>query len=329
MDLSVIVPVYNAEKYLPDCLRGLANMSTRYEVEFILVNDGSNDNSLSICYQFRNKDIRFIIIDKENGGVSSARNTGLRRAKGKYIYFVDSDDIATNNLEKALDISLRNNIDFMILRRFYITRNCIEYKYVLNNNVFVQEDEDLYRVLDTDYLLGKKFFLSGSGEVLFKASLANDIEFNTKISLLEDIDFFMSLLHLKYPTIYFYNRIVTRINDEVLNSLTKKKEYISTSRLSNVYEHPYLKEKKYIKNKILWFEVYFHLKKLVFFDRWRFIISNSCKLTRNLSFCKYTMGCLGLLLLNVDINRIRIYFNTFLNNQINGHQSISGISQRS
>lgn len=329
MDLSVIVPVYNAEKYLPDCLNGLANISTRYEIEFILVNDGSNDNSLLICYQFRNKDIRFIVVDKENGGVSSARNMGLRIAKGKYIYFVDSDDIATNNLEKALEISLQNNIDFMILRRFYITRNCIEYKYILDDNVFAQESEELYRVLDENYLLRKKFFLSGSGEVLFKASLANDIEFDTKISLLEDLDFFMSLLNLNNPSIYFYNRIVTRINDEVLNSLTKKKGYISTSILSNVYEHPYLKEKKYIRKKVLWFEVYFHLKKLVFFDRWRFIISNSCNLIRNLSFCKYAMGCLGLLLLNIDINRIRIYFNTFLNNQINGHQSISGVSQRS
>ena len=293
MDLSVIVPVYNAEKYLSDCLNGLANISTQYEVEFILVNDGSNDNSLLICYQFRNRDIRFIVVDKENGGVSSARNTGLRIAKGKYIYFVDSDDIATSNLEKALEISLQNNIDFMILRRFYITRNCVEYKYILDNNVFAQECEDLYRVLDANYLLGKKFFLSGSGEILFKASLANDIEFD--------------------------NRIVTRINDEVLNSLTKKKECISTSILSNVYEHPYLKEKKYIRNKILWFEVYFHLKKLVFFDRWRFIISNSCKLIRNLSFCKYAMGCFGLLLFNIDINRIRIYFNTFLSNHVNGH----------
>lgn len=329
MDLSVIVPVYNAEKYLSDCLNGLANISTQYEVEFILVNDGSNDNSLLICYQFRNRDIRFIVVDKENGGVSSARNTGLRIAKGKYIYFVDSDDIATSNLEKALEISLQNNIDFMILRRFYITRNCVEYKYILDNNVFAQECEDLYRVLDANYLLGRKLFLSGSGEILFKASLANDIEFDTKISLLEDLDFFMSLLNSSCPNIYFYNRIVTRINDEVLNSLTKKKECISTSILSNVYEHPYLKEKKYIRDKILWFEVYFHLKKLVFFDRWRFIISNSCKLIRNLSFCKYAMGCFGLLLFNIDINRIRIYFNTFLSNQVNGHQSISGISQRS
>lgn len=329
MDLSIIVPVYNAEKYLPDCLNGLANISTQYEVEFILVNDGSNDNSLLICYQFRSKDIRFIVIDKENGGVSSARNTGLRIAKGKYIYFVDSDDIATSNLEKALEISLQNNIDFMILRRFYITRNCVEYKYILDNNVFAQECEELYRVLDANYLLGKKFFLSGSGEILFKASLVNDIEFDTKISLLEDLDFFMSLLNSSCPNIYFYNRIVTRINDEVLNSLTKKKEYISTSILSNVYEHPYLKEKKYIRRKVLWFEVYFHLKKLVFFDRWRFIISNSYKLIRNLSFCKYAMGCFGLLLFNIDINRIRIYFNTFLSNQVNGHQSISGISQRS
>lgn len=319
MDLSVIVPVYNAEKYLSDCLSGLANISTQYEIEFILVNDGSNDNSLSICYQFRNRDIRFIVVDKENGGVSSARNTGLRIAKGKYIYFIDSDDIATSNLEKALEISLQNNIDFMILRRFYITRNCVEYKYILDNNVFAHECEDLYKVLDANYLLGKKFFLSGSGEILFKASLANDIEFDTKISLLEDFDFFMSLLNSSCPNIYFYNRIVTRINDEVSNSLTKKKECISTSILSNVYEHPYLKGKKYIRNKILWFEVYFHLKKLVFFNRWRFIISNSRKLIRNLSFCKYAIGCFGLLLFNIDINRIRIYFNTFSNNHVNGH----------
>lgn len=89
--LSVIVPVYNVEKFLKCCLNSIASQTyTNYEC--ILIDDGSTDNSGKICDEFSKLDSRFKVIHKKNGGVSSARNTGLSEAKGKVITFIDSDD---------------------------------------------------------------------------------------------------------------------------------------------------------------------------------------------------------------------------------------------
>lgn len=92
--ISVIVPVYNAEKYLRQCLDSIIN-STYEELEIILVNDGSVDSSESICEEYELKDSRIQVINQCNKGISAARNAGLNRAKGKYIGFVDADDVVT------------------------------------------------------------------------------------------------------------------------------------------------------------------------------------------------------------------------------------------
>ena len=89
--ISVIIPVYNVEKYLEDCLESVIKQNYK-NLEIILINDGSLDNSLKICEKYKKKDDRIIIINKKNEGVSSARNTGLKIAKGEYISFIDSDD---------------------------------------------------------------------------------------------------------------------------------------------------------------------------------------------------------------------------------------------
>lgn len=93
MDLiSVIVPVYNVEMYLDDCLLSLKNQTYK-NIEIIMVNDGSTDNSTNICKEFCKSDNRFILIEQKNQGLGVARNTGIKHAKGKYLCFVDSDDL--------------------------------------------------------------------------------------------------------------------------------------------------------------------------------------------------------------------------------------------
>ena len=94
--ISIIIPIYNTEKYLSQCLNSIVNQTYK-NIEIILVNDASPDNSLSICQSYRNKDLRFIIINKKiNEGVDKARFSGLKKAKGKYILFIDSDDWLEN-----------------------------------------------------------------------------------------------------------------------------------------------------------------------------------------------------------------------------------------
>lgn len=111
---SIIVPVYNVEKYLKDCLDSIQKQTfTNYEV--ICVNDGSTDNSKDIIQNYIDKDNRFTIINKLNGGLSSARNAGLERAKGKYICFIDSDDaIAPNALKILADSAEKDDADIVV-----------------------------------------------------------------------------------------------------------------------------------------------------------------------------------------------------------------------
>lgn len=90
--ISVIIPIYNAEAYLHDCLESVQKQTYK-DFEVICVNDGSQDNSADTCQRFVDKDKRFRLINQENGGVSSARNRALKEAKGEYVCFVDFDDV--------------------------------------------------------------------------------------------------------------------------------------------------------------------------------------------------------------------------------------------
>ena len=109
---SIIVPVYNAEKYLPKCINSLLAQSVT-DFELLLVNDGSNDGSLALCNEYAAKDSRVKVYDKPNGGVSSARNYGIERAVGEYIMFVDSDDWLS---EDALSVCMPYLPEYDIVR---------------------------------------------------------------------------------------------------------------------------------------------------------------------------------------------------------------------
>ncbi len=95
--ISIIVPIYNTEKYLEECLESLQNQQYKY-IEVLMIDDGSTDNSMSICKSFANRDKRFKYFHKENGGMSSARNLALDNAVGDYILYVDSDDMVFENI---------------------------------------------------------------------------------------------------------------------------------------------------------------------------------------------------------------------------------------
>lgn len=107
--ISVIVPVYKVENYLAECLASIA-AQTRGDFEVLMVDDCSPDNSRAICEEFSRKDGRFLLLSREkNGGLSAARNTGLRAAKGEFVAFVDSDDRIEANYLEALTDSLEKN----------------------------------------------------------------------------------------------------------------------------------------------------------------------------------------------------------------------------
>ena len=99
--VSVVVPIYNVEQYLRKCIDSLL-VQTHENLEIILVNDGSTDSSLQICCEYETLDDRVKVVHKENGGLSSARNEGIRNATGRYITFIDSDDYVSRNYVEVL-----------------------------------------------------------------------------------------------------------------------------------------------------------------------------------------------------------------------------------
>ena len=127
--LSIIVPVYNKKKYLYCVLESIRKQEFN-DFECILVDDGSTDGSQNICDVFSKKDTRFITVHMSNSGVSNARNTGLKRARGSYITFIDADDsIDFNYLKKLADDIENTGADFIItgMKKYWEDTNNVEY----------------------------------------------------------------------------------------------------------------------------------------------------------------------------------------------------------
>ena len=108
IDVSIIIPIYNCEKYLKECIESIL-MQTLKKIEVILIDDGSTDNSLKICKLFQSKDPRIKVIHQENVGVSKARENGLKIATGKYISFIDADDYIKEDFLEKLYNEIREN----------------------------------------------------------------------------------------------------------------------------------------------------------------------------------------------------------------------------
>lgn len=137
--LSVIVPVYNVEKYLPQCLDSII-AQTFSDTEIIIVDDGSTERSPTICDAYAAKDNRISVIHKPNAGLGAAYNTGINAANGKYIGFVESDDfIASNMFEKLLDIAVKNDLD---------VARCNFFEHYKNKNI--PHNENLINNIETD-----------------------------------------------------------------------------------------------------------------------------------------------------------------------------------
>lgn len=110
--ISVIVPFYNVEEYLEECLESIRNQ-TYTNIEVILVNDGSTDGSKKICERFCEQDIRFKLVTQENQGASVARNRGVKESNGDYIMFVDSDDVVKDNIVEVLLSYMKTDVDIV------------------------------------------------------------------------------------------------------------------------------------------------------------------------------------------------------------------------
>ena len=164
--VTIIVPVYNVEKYLRKCLNSIVNQTYK-NIEIICVDDGSPDNSIDILNEFAEKDQRVKVIRQENQGLSGARNAGINNATGKYIMFVDSDDwIKLNMIELMTNKIEKENLDLVICGRYHYI-NGIKKEINLNK---------IKEVLENKILNGKEYFkVITSKTNLFTASAYNKL----------------------------------------------------------------------------------------------------------------------------------------------------------
>lgn len=128
MKVSVIVPVYNVEEYLSDSLESIVNQTIFEQLEVLLIDDGSQDNSLQICKKYASKFDNIHVFHQTNQGPSSARNKGLREATGEYIAFFDSDDWAVKDLYESLLLLIEENNADMSMVDFSFVHNGYEKK---------------------------------------------------------------------------------------------------------------------------------------------------------------------------------------------------------
>lgn len=205
--ISVIVPVYNVENYLRECLDSVINQ-TFEDIEIICVNDGSTDGSLTILKEYWRHDSRFTIISQENGGLSSARNAGLKVARGDYIYFLDSDDyIELDALQQLYDLSREKDLDMVLFKTccFYddskekFTKDYFEMSFLVDEDVFSYVDLN-QKVYDLAVTMGSTFF---------KHDLIKNLTFPEGL-IFEDNPFFIeAILNAKrvfFIEKYLYNK---------------------------------------------------------------------------------------------------------------------------
>lgn len=216
--LSIIVPVYNVEKYLPKCLESLTNQTLK-DIEIICVNDGSMDNSLAILKEFASKDSRIRIIDNQHQGVAKTRNTGLEQSTGEYIGFVDSDDyIDIDFFEKLYNSATKSNSDIAIA-------SILKHKNFFNiYNAKYTKEETAITIQDKIKLCEDKkhFFFYAWNKIYHSGFIKeNNIKFSEG-QIYEDVMFAIKALYYSNKIISVYGTKYHYIEHE--NSLTKYKD---------------------------------------------------------------------------------------------------------
>lgn len=255
--LSIIIPVYNTYTTIRECIVSCTLQDIdENEYEIIVINDGSTDRSIDIIKEFAQIFNNIIIIDKENGGVSSARNAGLRIAKGRYIWFVDSDDWIEINCLKTILIALnKDDLDVMQIGYNRVQKNKIiplSKKFRINTEIYNSKE-----------YVDEGFFIGAACGTIFKRKIIidNNILFDEELELAEDQIFLLSILN--------YCQCVKRVNlfcyyyrsnpNSATNNTSHQKLIISIEKICNFrFFKTYEKYCKYLIT--IQFFIYLNLK---------------------------------------------------------------------
>lgn len=261
--VSIIIPVYNVEAFLEKCIKSITNTPFN-DIEIILIDDGSKDSSLEVCYSQQRDDKRIKVIEQKNGGVSSARNEGLLSAKGKYIIFADADDYYPEGaLEKIINM-LRgeNNLE------------CIWYGYErVSNKEKIPVDmnfdreyskKDIAYIAEEYWNLYRKALFNPVWNKVYRLDIIRNynIKFDIKVTMGED-----ALFNLQYLSHCSYVIFV----NQILYCYVRHGDQASTRKHNNYF---YMQEKEF--NEIERFITKYTSLNADFYKEWLNIIKLTC-----------------------------------------------------
>ena len=212
--VSIIIPVYNASKYLSDCLDSVLSQSYS-QLEVILIDDGSRDDSLSLCRQYAARDERVFVIHQKNGGPGAARNAGLEQATGEYLLFFDSDDLVLPNAIQTMVTGMEGQ-DLVIALFSLRTSSGKSVRGLIKQDTFL----DKHAFLKKFSIWPGAYYYSALWNKLYKRSFVedNNIRFRTDFIWGEDCLFNMNYylyvqkIHLIDFVVYQYNRKVSGLS---------------------------------------------------------------------------------------------------------------------
>jgi glycosyltransferase involved in cell wall biosynthesis len=190
MKLSIIIPLYNSEKYVSECLDSLViqNLS-KNEFEIVVINDGSKDNSLQLVETYVEKHSNIIVYSQENKGVAAARNLGIEKSNGEYLFFVDSDDYIAANTLKVLIDNLVDNIDLLAFKSIQTIDTSL---HQTSTNIDLLPDK---KIIDGIGFIAEYGFNDAIGWFIVKKEFLINLNlFYLENRMLEDISFNIDLL---------------------------------------------------------------------------------------------------------------------------------------
>ena len=243
MDLiSVIVPVYNVEKYIDKCVESIVNQTYK-NLEIILVDDGSTDGSSTKCDAWAKKDGRIRAIHKENGGVSSARNAGLDMAHGAFVSFVDSDDYIDENMMHLFHSSMRKDIIQFVSCNYYCVDESSNLSAVKRNAITISGMQNIIKSYLNEEIcppcIGAKFYRM---EIIKQ----NNLRFDLDVSVGED--FLFNYFYLKHcncalaisNVLYYYYRgrntaATTCTNSNLISRWKNTKKILQLEQSSSLF----------------------------------------------------------------------------------------------
>lgn len=243
--ISVIVPIYNIEDYIETCINSIIKQTYK-NIEIILINDGSTDESERICNELKEKDSRIFVYYKKNGGLSSARNFGISKAKGKYITTIDGDDfVGEQYIKKLYKLLIENDTDISMINRYNfledvengITNKELYYENKLENYVF---DNKL-----CEYYILKNIIPHEAWGKLYKREIFEDNKYKEGLEVFEDLEFLLRVLKKDSIKIvydpkeyeYYYRKRSSSIMNSNYNKCWEKEiEYLCSLKKDMYYK---------------------------------------------------------------------------------------------